>query len=98
MGAQWIHGEQGNVVFQIASAHNLVSHRRETMEQFMNSTFVTSSGHEIKSNSLREYLNVFNSLFDDSPKDDLERFMSLAELFQKRYYCYCYLLYYVTLI
>jgi len=85
LGAQWIHGEEGNVVFQMASAQNLVSDKRETIQQFTNSTFVTSSGLEIKSNQLREYLKVAYSVFDGSPKDDLERFMSLGELFQKRY-------------
>lgn len=68
----------------MASAQNLVSDRRETMQQFMNSTFVTSSGYEIKSDHLREYIKVAYSVFDDSPKDDLERFMSLGELFHKR--------------
>lgn len=84
IGAQWIHGEEGNVVFQLASAQNLVSDHRETIQQFTNSTFITSSGSEIKSNHLREYLNVAFSVLDDSPKDDLERFMSIGELFQKR--------------
>ncbi|XP_026805812.1 spermine oxidase-like isoform X1 [Rhopalosiphum maidis] len=84
LGAQWIHGEEGNVVFQMATAQNLVSDKRETIQQFTNSTFVTSSGREIKSNHLREYINVAYSVLDDSPKDDLERFMSLGELFQKR--------------
>lgn len=84
IGAQWIHGEEGNVVFQLASAQNLVSDQRETIQQFTNSTFITSSGSEIKSNHLREYLNVAFSVLDDSPKDDLERFMSIGELFQKR--------------
>lgn len=84
IGAQWIHGEEGNVVFEMASAKNLVSDRRETMQQFINSTFITSSGREIKSESLQEYLNIAYSVLDDSPNDDLERFMSLGELFQKR--------------
>jgi len=70
----------------MASDQNLVSDRRETIQQFTNSTFVTSSGSEIKSNRLREYLSVAYSVLDDSPKDDLEQFMSLGELFQKRYY------------
>jgi len=69
----------------MASAQNLISDKRETIQQFTNSTFVTSSGLEIKSNHLREYLKVAYSVFDDSPEDDLERFMSLGELFQKRY-------------
>lgn len=68
----------------MASDKNLVSDRRETIEQFTHSTFVTSSGREIKSNHLREYLNIAYSVLDDSPKDDLERFMSLGELFLKR--------------
>lgn len=84
LGAQWIHGEEGNVVYDMASAQNLVSDRRETMQQFMNSTFVTSSGRTIKSDHLSKYIEVAYSVFDDSPKDDLERFMSLGELFQKR--------------
>lgn len=71
-------------MFQMASAQNLVSDKRESIQQFTNSTFVTSSGREIKSNHLREYINVAYSVLDDSPKDDLERFMSLGELFQKR--------------
>jgi len=68
----------------MASAQNLVSDRRETIEQFTNSTFITSSGSEIKSNHLREYLNLAFSVLDDSPKNDLEKFMSIGELFQKR--------------
>lgn len=70
----------------MASAHNLVSDQRNTIDQFINSTFITSSGSEIKSNKLSEYMRLFNSLLDISPKDDLEKYMSLAELFQKRYY------------
>lgn len=84
MGAQWIHGEEGNVVFKMASDQNLASDQRETIKQFTNSTFVLSSGGEVKSNHLREYLNIAFSVLDDSPKDDLERFMSLGELFHKR--------------
>lgn len=69
----------------MASSQNLVSDRKETMQQFINSTFITSSGREVKSNNLREYLKIAYSVLDDSPNDDLERFMSLGELFQKRY-------------
>lgn len=72
----------------MASSQNLVSDRRETMQQFINSTFITSSGREVKSNNLREYLKIAYSVLDDSPNDDLERFMSLGELFQKRYQLY----------
>lgn len=68
----------------MAADRNLVSEQRETINQFINSTFITSSGSEIKSDRLREYLNKAYSVLDDSPKDDLERFMSLGELFQKR--------------
>lgn len=68
----------------MASAQNLASDQRETIQQFTNSTFVMSSGIEVKSKHLREYLNVAFSVLDDSPKDDLERFMSLGELFHKR--------------
>lgn len=88
MGAQWIHGEEGNVVFQMASAQNLVSDRRETIQQFTNSRFITSSGNEIKCNHLREYVDIAFSIMDDSPKDNLERFMSFGELFHKRYILY----------
>lgn len=84
LGAQWIHGEEGNIVFQMASDRKLVSDKRETIQQFINSTFVTSSGRQIKSDHIREYMNIAYSVLDDSPKDDLERFMSLGELFQKR--------------
>lgn len=68
----------------MASDHNLVSDKRETIQQFINSTFLKSSGGEIKSDHLREYLNIAHSVLDDSPKDDLEQFMSIGELFQKR--------------
>lgn len=68
----------------MASAQNLVSDRKETISQFINSTFITSSGSEIKSVHLREYLNIAYSVLDDSPKDDIERFMSLGEIFIKR--------------
>jgi len=68
----------------MASDQNLVSDRRDTIHQFTNSTFFKSSGGEIKSDHLREYLSIAHSVLDDSPKDDLERFMSIGELFQKR--------------
>ncbi|XP_050421127.1 spermine oxidase-like isoform X2 [Adelges cooleyi] len=84
IGAQWIHGEEGNIVFQMAAAKNLVSDRRETIKQFQNSMFVSSSSHVIPLNLSREYLKIAYTILDDSPKDDLERFMSLGELFQKR--------------
>lgn len=71
-------------MFQMASDRKLVSDKRETIQQFINSTFVTSSGRQIKSDHIREYMNIAYSVLDDSPKDDLERFMSLGELFQKR--------------
>lgn len=68
----------------MASAKNLVSDQRHTIEQFMNATFISSSGTEITSDHLRDYLKIAYSVLEDSPKDDLERFMSLGELFQKR--------------
>lgn len=76
----------------MASVKNLVSDRRETMQQFTHSTFVNSSGKQIKSNHLREYLNVAFSVLEESPKDDLEQFMSLGELFYKRLYFFNYIL------
>ncbi|XP_050545415.1 spermine oxidase-like [Daktulosphaira vitifoliae] len=84
IGAQWIHGEEGNVVYQMASEKHLVSDFRDTMEDFMNSVFVTSTGQIIPIDLSSDFIKSSYSILDESPEDDLERFMSIGELFQKR--------------
>jgi len=68
----------------MASAQNLVSDQRETIQGFIKSTFIISSGREIKCNHLREYLNIAFSVLVNSPKNGLEKCMFLGKLFQKR--------------
>lgn len=71
LGAQWVHGEIGNVVFGLASKHNLLSSFSILIDPAKH-TFVTSNGEVIPKDENSEALTIYFNIVNNA-KENLEK-------------------------
>lgn len=71
LGAQWVHGESGNIVFELASKHGLLDHTFNLLD-CSKYDFVTSNGELQPKDESTEALMVYFNIIDES-RGDLER-------------------------
>lgn len=60
LGAQWVHGEEKNVVYELASPHNLLHH-----DLFPEKVFVNAKGDVIPSNESAPVMELYHKISDD---------------------------------
>lgn len=65
LGAQWVHGERGNVVFNLAFPHKLLD-SSETLRDFNKQIFVTPKGKIIPQERSIELLKTYYDISDHS--------------------------------
>lgn len=68
LGAQWIHGEIGNVVYELASNQNLLS----SFSIFLDPTkhnFITSNGEVIPKDESNEALTIYFNIINNAKKN-----------------------------
>ncbi|XP_055297514.1 spermine oxidase-like [Sitodiplosis mosellana] len=84
MGAQCCHGENGNVVYQMAKDKNVLAHSNE--EDF-STTFVRSNGEEIPSELTKKLLSLMESIYNSSINRDKKssHHGSYGNYFAKKY-------------
>ncbi|GLH03199.1 Protein anon-37Cs [Gryllus bimaculatus] len=65
MGAQWVHGEEGNVVFQMANPRNLLT---ESITSLFDSTtvYVESSGRAFRFQEMPDVFEILSNIDKDS--------------------------------
>ncbi|XP_042203782.1 spermine oxidase-like isoform X3 [Homarus americanus] len=62
LGAQWIHGEDGNAIFQFANSRNLLDDKLSVDGR---GVFVMENGRQIKENIIQEVLEIMEEADDD---------------------------------
>lgn len=80
LGAQWVHGESGNVVFELASKHNLL----DSFSNFFDPTkhnFVTSSGEMISKDESKEAVMIFFDITNNAQEELKEETESFGNYF-----------------
>ncbi|KAG8237515.1 hypothetical protein J437_LFUL017565 [Ladona fulva] len=82
MGAQWVHGEKNNVVYEMAEPHDLLE---SSSSHYPETSFVTSAG-ELVSSTITEKLMTLLAQINESAMKDLEGFHgSLGDYFTKEF-------------
>lgn len=82
LGAQWVHGESGNVIFELASKHNLL----DSFLNFFDPTkhnFVTSSGEMIPKDESKEAVIIFFNITNNTQEELKEETGSFGNYFIK---------------
>ncbi|KAL6435180.1 hypothetical protein ACFW04_005336 [Cataglyphis niger] len=85
LGAQWVHGESGNVIYELASKHNLLG----SFINFFDPTkhnFVTSSGEMIPKDESNEAVIIFFNITNNVQEELKEETGSFGNYFIKEYY------------
>ncbi|XP_039311359.1 uncharacterized protein LOC105196041 [Solenopsis invicta] len=87
LGAQWVHGKSGNIVYELASKYDLLN-SSEILDDFSKHEFLTINGEIMISNEeISEleniYLHVMNKIEEEEFKEESE---SLGDFFTREYY------------
>lgn len=80
LGAEWVHGERGNVSYNLASPHNLLG-TSKMLHDSLNWIFVDSGGQIVPRNESAQLLDLYHDISINLP-DDLKDFKgSYGEFF-----------------
>ncbi|KAF7382463.1 hypothetical protein HZH68_015382 [Vespula germanica] len=85
LGAQWVHGERGNIVFNLAFPHKLLD-SSETLHDFSKQIFVTPKGKIIPQERSIELLKAYYDISDRSTEDLKNATGSYGEYFCNEFY------------
>ncbi|XP_072765304.1 uncharacterized protein [Anoplolepis gracilipes] len=87
LGAQWVHGESGNIVFELASKHNLLGSFSNFLDPSKHN-FVTSNGEIIPKDESNEAVTIYFNIIDNAQKDNIlkKETGSFGNYFIKEYY------------
>ncbi|XP_069684370.1 spermine oxidase-like isoform X2 [Periplaneta americana] len=85
LGAQWVHGEEGNVVFAMASQNGLLMDSTIS-DEYGNASFIDSSGRIIDTDISKQFYNILEEI-GETGSDDLQNFTgSLGEYYTDEYF------------
>jgi hypothetical protein len=84
LGCQWVHGEEGNVVFSMASQYGLL------MESLINYdveklVFIDSSGNIANRNTIEELYGILDGIYSSSKTNLVNYTGSLGDYFNHKY-------------
>lgn len=79
LGAQWVHGEQGNVVFDLAYPHKLLDSSK-CFNEFDRHLFVTAKGEILSKEESIETLKIYYDI-SENISDDIHKSKSYGEYF-----------------
>ena len=77
MGAQWIHGEKNNVVYELASARKLACDPTPPLSTIM---FARSSGEVLEPQLANKLSKIFEELLQH-PRNDAKSFRNCGEFY-----------------
>ncbi|XP_018347124.1 PREDICTED: peroxisomal N(1)-acetyl-spermine/spermidine oxidase-like [Trachymyrmex septentrionalis] len=86
LGAEWVHGESGNVVFQLASKHNLLNSSAFLLDV---STYevITINGEIMPNEESTKALTLYFNIMDKMDQEELKNETgSLGDYFIREYY------------
>lgn len=79
MGAQWVHGEKGNKVFELAAPHDVLK-----LENGINSTFVEANGEVLPPEESTPIFGLYFSAGDGNDTAEIAPGTSWGSYFTKR--------------
>lgn len=79
LGAQWVHGERGNIVFALASPHKLLDSSR-CFNDFSGHVFATARGEILPKIEAVETLKIYYDI-SEQISDDINNAESYGEYF-----------------
>ncbi|XP_071447992.1 uncharacterized protein [Hetaerina americana] len=82
MGAQWVHGEKNNVVYQLAKPHKLLE---ESSSYYPDTQFVTSSGDIVDNDFTDQVMTLIAQINEAAPNGLIGFDGSLGEYFTKEF-------------
>ncbi|KMR05319.1 peroxisomal n -acetyl-spermine spermidine oxidase [Lasius niger] len=82
LGAQWVHGESGNVVFELASKHNLLGSLPNLLDP-TKYNFVTSKGEIITKDESNEALTIYFNITKNAQEELKEETGTFGNYFIK---------------
>lgn len=83
LGAQWVHGEKGNVVYKLAQPHGLIESSSK-LKNYENHIFATSDGKILPTKESAEIWKLFYLISDQVDKNlkgNEEKFKSYGDYF-----------------
>jgi hypothetical protein len=87
LGAQWVHGHEGNVVHPLAAAAGEIRTDIHTLESTGYADDVKMAyrdGRKITPVQLNEFKKILQSIYDDSKKELAQWDKSLGEYFESK--------------
>lgn len=84
MGAQWVHGKEGNVVYPLAAAAGEIRtdfHTEESTGYDDNVEMAYRNGRKISPTQLKEFKKVLKDIYDSSKRELVQWKGSLGEYF-----------------
>lgn len=82
MGAEWVHGEKDNVVYEMASQYSLLYKPESPFEK---SLIYRSNGKAIDKELSEKLIDIMDEIIDGNPEEIKAYNGSLGEYFEKRY-------------
>ncbi|XP_076240610.1 uncharacterized protein LOC143183085 [Calliopsis andreniformis] len=84
LGAQWVHGERGNIVFDLASPYKLLDSSR-CFNDFSGHIFITAKGEVMTKTEATETLKIYYDI-SEQMSDDINNARSYGEYFINKFY------------
>lgn len=82
LGAQWVHGESGNIVFELASKHNLLGAFSNLFDPTKHN-FAASNGEMIPKDESSEAMMIFFDIINNAQEKLKEETGSFGNYFIK---------------
>ncbi|XP_018303236.1 peroxisomal N(1)-acetyl-spermine/spermidine oxidase-like [Mycetomoellerius zeteki] len=87
LGAEWVHGESGNVVFQLASKHDLLNSSATILDDPSKNEFVTINGEIMPSEESTKALILYDNISNKMKQIEFKNERgSLGDYFIREYY------------
>ncbi|XP_014205598.1 spermine oxidase-like isoform X2 [Copidosoma floridanum] len=85
LGAQWCHGEVNNIVYKLASKHNLLASSKNINDHTKH-IFVNSLGEVLSQQETVEILRIYEKICDEEDEVDVEPGTSYGDYFTRVFY------------
>ncbi|KAL1501375.1 hypothetical protein ABEB36_006705 [Hypothenemus hampei] len=83
LGAQWVHGENGNIVYEMVKNLNLTGH--PDVNVFSNLNFFNASGEKVPNNLTEPWIELGRYLIHDDEEPSIEPDENLDTYFKKKF-------------
>ena len=82
LGAQWVHGEEGNIVYKLASPHKLLDSSK-CFNEYDKHVFITAKGEIFSKKESAEAFKIYYDI-SENISDDVYNSESYGEYFMNK--------------